>query len=264
MKALKFLIYFILFYFVICFLGFYLQEEIFFHPKPLARDFKYTFEGNFEEMFFEPEKGVLINSLYFKADSSKGVVFYIHGNSDNLNRWGNYASDFLKEGYDVFMFDYRGFGKSKGEIAEAELHEDADFLYQKLLEIYPEEKIILYGRSLGSGMAAKIAASYRPKLLILETPYYNFIDLCGYYVPFLPCKRLLKFTFRTDIWIKLVECPVYFFHGTDDGLIPYNSSLKLTSLIKNENALISIEGGNHKNLNTFPLYHEKLRMILLR
>ncbi len=241
--------------------AFMFQEKLIFRPKLLANDFVYTFNQPFEEFFLTAADGAIINGVHFKAENPKGILVYFHGNSDNLDRWGKYAEDFTKHNYDVLMMDYRGFGKSTGEQSEENFHADAELIYDYAKTLYNENQIILYGRSLGSGIATKVATNHQPKLLVLETPYYNFIEAIQKFVPFFP-DAAMDYTFRTDVWIKEVKCPIYYFHGTKDDVVPYSQGQKLAALKNNSKNLITIEGGGHKNLRKYKLYHEALKNVL--
>jgi len=202
------------------------------------------------------------------------VVLYFHGNAGSLNGWGDIAGDFIDNGYDLLIFDYR-FGKSTGKIkSEANLHNDARFIYEQLLKETPEKDIIIYGRSIGTGIATKLAAENSPKMLILETPPYSLLDLSKHYMPFIPHKWVLKYKLKTNIWITKVHCPIHIFHGTADNIVPYNASVRLLKLLENKDlpretqsdisqgVLTTIEGGNHNDLSTFLKYREKLKLLL--
>ncbi len=121
------------------------------------------------------EDGGQINAIFFKVPNSLGVVYYMKGNSKSIKGWGKFAKDFVSNGYDFFMMDYRGFGKSRGKRSQARLFNDAQFIYKWLAQSYPEDKIILYGRSWGSGIAARIASWNKPAKLILDSPYFSFL-----------------------------------------------------------------------------------------
>lgn len=237
------------------------QEHLIFYPDKLSDAHPFNFNSLFEELNIEVEKNVTLNAIHFKTTNPKGLIFYHHGNAGNLQTWGTASAIFLKLGFDVFMYDYRGYGKSKGEIKhERELHADAKFLYSYLLKQYKEEEIVLFGASLGTGIAAKLAAEKSPNKLILETPYYNFYQVAKFHYPYLPTSWLLKYKLRTDRYLKDVKCPVYLIHGTEDLIVPYESSLKLKK-IKPDAQLIAIENGSHSNLDSFDTYHSQLFRI---
>ena len=88
------------------------QEWLLFRPTKLASDHVFVFEHDFEEYNIEVGEGIALNALLFHADQARGVVYYLHGNAGSLNGWGHQANDFLENGYDFLVVDYRGYGKS--------------------------------------------------------------------------------------------------------------------------------------------------------
>ncbi len=248
-------------YVALCAILYLYQERFIFFPEVLEPDFCYTFPYPFDEIDL-PVDGARLNALHFKAKRSKGVILYLHGNAGSLRTWGEVASDFVPHGYDVFMLDYRGYGKSTGGIqSEGMLHDDVASAYAYLRQRYPETEIILYGRSLGSGLAVYLARSTHPRALILETPYYSAKELAAARFPFVP-SFLLKYSLRTDQWISQVACPIYLFHGTRDEFIPHTCSLRLAELIETEHQVFIIQGGSHNDLSQFASYQEGLARIL--
>ena len=135
-------------------------------------------------------------------------------------------------------------------------------IYKKLLNNYKESELILYGMSLGTGIATKLALENNPKLLILETPYYNFYDVSKYHYPYLPTSILLHYQFKINKWLPQIKIPIYLFHGTEDETVPYNSSERLVKLADNIK-LFTIKDGSHNNLNTFQEYHLGLEEVLM-
>ena len=247
----------------ICVVFYLLQDYFFFRPERLPSYFQYKYQFPFDEINFEMEDGGLVNAIHFKVPNSKGVIYYLKGNSRSIKGWGKFAQDFVGKGYDFFMMDYRGFGKSRGKRSEQILYSDAQYVYKWLTEQYDEEKIIIYGRSLGSGIATRIASWNTPKMLILDSPYYSFFKQIWQFGGFLfPLKWVLKYQIRTDWFIKKVTCPIFFLHGTKDRLMPYSDSINLQKLHPKHSMVYLIENGGHNNLPTFAEYHEYLYDIL--
>ena len=136
----------------LCIAVYLFQEQLIFHPEKLSDKYKFIFDTSFEEKSFKALDGSMLNALLFKVENSKGIVFYHHGNAGSLESWGQKAIDFTSRGYDVLMYDYRGYGKSTGNIKnEKMLYADATLIYKELLFDYKERDIIVYGTSLGSG-----------------------------------------------------------------------------------------------------------------
>ena len=247
---------------------YYHQEDMLFQKATLPEDYTFNFEEPFEELFLDTGEGARINALYFKTENSKGVVLYFHGRGGNLSgNWGKVSQEFTSRGYDLFVMDYRGFGKSKGKLSERALCHDADYCYNYLNNLYREDQIVVYGRSLGTGIATYVASHHDPKSLVLESPYFSILDLTPQLIPYVPrflIPPLLKYHFRTDQWIVRVDAPILIFHGTKDELVPYESSTRLLKLIKNkrDTLLISIENGTHNHLHFHPKYQNALSLIL--
>lgn len=249
-------------YLGICILFYFFQHLAFFRPERLQTSFTYKYPFPFEELNFNMEDGGVVNAIYFKVPNSRGIVFYLKGNSKSIKGWGKFARDFLSNGYDFLMIDYRGFGKSRGKRTQDKVFNDAQFIYQWLAKSYPEEKIALYGRSLGSGVAARIASWNNPRILILDSPYLSFYYNVHRYLFFIPLRWLLKYDIRTDQYLEVVKCPIHIIHGTRDKLISFSQSQKLKALYPEKIQLHPIDGGHHNNLPQFPEFHEVLYDIL--
>lgn len=242
---------------------YFVQDYLLFRPEKLPEDFQFYYEHQeFEEYNIPTRDGANINGLRFKTSQPKGVVFYLKGNSRSIKGWGKFAVDFTRHGYDVIMVDYRGFGKSTGRRSQKAIKRDMQVIYNKIREKVDEKYIILYGRSLGSGFAAKLASMNNPRMLILDAPYYSLSRVAKKFIPFMPLSLLIKFPMPTYKWLKYVECPIHIIHGTDDALIPYKTSVKLSKIKPELTTLHTVIGGGHKDLNTFPAYHQMLSQIV--
>lgn len=243
-------------------LAYFLQEKLIFKPEKLKQDFQFKYDIPFKEYFFDVEPGVCINGLHFFRDDPQGLVLYFHGNTRSIKGWGKYARDFYRYGYDVVLVDYRGFGKSTGKRSEKEMIGDMQFIYNSLAEKYTEHHLIVYGRSIGSGFATKLASENKPRYLILDAPYYNFKRVVERFLPILPVRFVLRYHLRTDKWIRYVNCHTYIIHGTKDWLIPIKHSIELQKINPRKITLIRIHGGRHNNLPSFDEYHNFIRDIL--
>lgn len=251
-------------YIVISIALFYLQDYFLFKPEKLPKDFQFYYENqDTKEYNLETRDGATINGLLFNPKGeSKGVVLYLKGNSKSIKGWGKFAVDFTRHGYNVLMVDYRGFGKSTGRRSQKAIKRDLQIIYNKIKEKTTEDRIILYGRSLGSGFAAKLASMNHPKMLVLDAPYYSLTKVTARYMPFMPLSILIKYPLPTYKWLKYVECPIHIIHGTNDKLIPYQTSVKLSKVNPKRTKLHSVIGGGHKNLNNFESYHKMIHEIL--
>ncbi len=250
-------------YLLISILLYVFQDYFMFKPEKLAKDFQFHYDNQVtEEYNVETRDGEMINGLHFKTENPKGIVFYLKGNSKSIKGWGKFAVDFTRHGYDVLMVDYRGFGKSTGRRSQKAIKRDMQVVYNKIKDKVAEKYIILYGRSLGSGFATKLASMNNPRMLILDAPYYSLSKVAKKYMPFMPLSLLLKFPMPTYKWLKYVNCPIHIIHGTDDRLIPYKTSVKLSKIKPKLTTLYTVIGGGHKNLNTFESYHKMLSEVI--
>jgi pimeloyl-ACP methyl ester carboxylesterase len=256
------IIYIIAGYSILIILVYLIQEKFIFKPEKLKQDFLYKYDVPFKELFIDVEPGVRINGLHFFVEQPHGLILYFHGNTRSIKGWSKYAKDFYRYGYDVVMVDYRGFGKSTGEKSEVNMLKDMQVVYDTLVKQYHENHMILYGRSLGSGFAAKLASENKPRYLILDAPYYSFRKAVQRFFPILPMRYVLRYQLQTDKWIRKVNCHTYILHGTKDWLIPISQSEKLQALNPRKITLIRIHGGGHNNLPSFPEYHNFMRDIL--
>lgn len=241
---------------------YFLQEKLIFSPIKLPSNYNYPFKQRHEERFYDIEPGIKLNALLFKATKSKGLIFYIHGNADNLRYWGEFADFFLKRNYDVFMYDFRGFGKSTGEIrGERNLQRDAKFLYFELLKEYDESRVIIYGFSIGTGIAARLGSNNKPKALILEAPFFNFISLVNYHKAYLPASWISKYYFRINRYLANVTVPLYIFHGTEDRKVPYYLGKRLIGINPKLN-FITVKNATHNDMQSMELYQKTMDQIL--
>lgn len=249
---------------VVSIILYFFQERFLFHPEKLPKDFVFQYENQqVEEYNLELPDGAIINGLHFKSENPIGLVYYLKGNSKSIKGWGKFAVDFTIHNYDVIMIDYRGFGKSTGKLSQESMKRDALYVYDKIKEKVKENRIIVYGRSLGTGLATKVASMNNPKALVLACPYFSMSKNAKRYLPLIPLGLVMRYRMPTYKWMKYVDCPISIIHGTNDRVIRFKSSLKLSQLKPDSAKLYPIIGGGHKDLHNFESYHRALKEILL-
>lgn len=263
-QRLKRFIAFILLIYVMINASLYLfQDRILFRPTVLEQNYQFEFAHNFEELFLETEANAVINAIHFKVEKPKGVILYFHGNQGDLQRWGKITEYFVEKQYDVFLMDYRSYGKSTGKLSEEALYKDAESMYNHLKKQYSEGGITVYGRSLGTTFAAYVASRNNPKQLILETPYCSIEDVAKKRFPLIPVTQFINYHFPTYSFINNVTCNVTILHGTSDKVVPYASGQKLYQYAsKVKTAFITIKGAGHNNLIEFESFHLTMDSIL--
>lgn len=255
LKVIKWLKICFVIYIIIGIGLYYFQEKIIFQSIALPANYTYHFKAPFKEINTQIDSGINLNIIQFYPDSNmhtKGVILYFHGNKENINHYAKYASNFTTNDYEVWMMDYPGYGKSTGSISEILLYDEALEVYRLALEKFPAYKITIYGKSLGTGIASKLASIKPCKQLILETPYYNFTSLVQHYAFMYPINVMINYKFATNLCLPKINVPITIFHGTADRVVPLSNAIKLKQLLKPTDAFNIINNGTHNNLYDFP------------
>jgi uncharacterized protein len=237
-------------------------EQQLFPGSKLDRDFHFKFPETFSELSVETNDGYKLNGLLFKAKQSRGLIFYLHGSNDALDIWGKIAPVYTDLNYDLFILDYRGYGKSESKvISESQLYSDVQTVYDKLKLTYSESKIIVLGQSVGTGPAAMLAAKNNPKKLILQAPYYSLPDWIHNVAPDVDTSKM-KYQFRTYEYLQKTKASVAIFHGDADDAVYCGSSQKLSLFFKQGDKLFILKGEGHNDFTKNKNYLEKLKEIL--
>jgi pimeloyl-ACP methyl ester carboxylesterase len=262
-KIKRWVIVLLFIYIIIGAVLYVIQDRLVFKPVALPANHVFAFKQPFKEVNLAVNKEKNLNIIKFTVADSvrKGVVLYFHGNRSNVEHYADRVADFTNNRYEVWIPDYPGFGKSTGTLTEQALYDDAMILYKMARANFGKDSIILYGRSLGSGIAAQLASIRDCKHLVLETPYYSMDRLMRNYTLIYPISWISNYHLPTNTYLKEVINPVTIFHGTDDGLVPYRHAKQLKAAHPKIN-LVTIEKGEHNNLNTFPVYTQTLNSLL--
>ena len=240
-------------------LAYFNQEKMIFHPERLPADYPFSFPAPFEEVVLDSD-GVGIHTLLFPKENSQGVILYFHGNAGSLHSWGGVNADFASIPYDLWIMDYRGFGKSEGTLSgEADLQADAQTLFDAAQQRYAGKEMILYGRSIGTGVASALAARHPPKMLILETPYFNFSAVVAELAPWAP-PALLRYRLMNNEHIRDQPFPIHLIHGDKDELISASHSERLAELGPHIH-FHTIEGAGHNNISAFARYRTLIKEL---
>ncbi len=244
---------------------YYMQDRFLFHPTVLDEGHAFHFTQPFEEHWIQLNSESKIDLIRFKPNDTshtKGSIIYFHGNLDNVERYASLTKIFTEKGYDVWMPDYPGFGKSTGKLTEDKVYEMSEQVYKLVNSRISSDSITVYGKSLGSGFAAWLASTEPVKQLILETPYYSIPDLFNSYAPIYPTGWMAKYKVPTHNYLDDTKEPVTIFHGTDDGVIFYRRAKKLRENLKPTDKYYLIEGGKHNNLFDYPVYKNAIDSLL--
>ncbi len=266
MRKILFRIFIILSILYILFCGgFYLfQEKLVFYPQKLDENYQFSFDQRYEELNIKTQDGLFLNSFLFKADSTKGVIIFLHGNAGALDTWGQLAPFYVEQNYDILFFDYRGFGKSDGKIEnQSQLFRDVQTVYDTIKAKYSEDRITIIGYSIGTGLATYLASKNNPQKLILIAPYYSLTNVIQSICPVVP-KFLIKYKLETYKYISDCSMPVTIFHGREDEVIDYENSVMLSNLLNAKDNLILIDNVGHNNILDNEMYKEKVVEVLAK
>jgi alpha-beta hydrolase superfamily lysophospholipase len=253
-------------YLMVCIFFYFFQEKLIFYPTRLKTNYQFEFRERFQEVIIPTADGKKLHGLLFQAPVSKGLVFYLHGNAGTTDSWGQMAYVYTSLKYDVFILDYRGFGKSEGDIkSQSQFYEDVQAAYNQVKQAYNEKHIIIIGFSIGSASAAWLASKNNPGMLILQAPYYSLTDLMQHISPrayaLLP-PFVFKYKFTTYQFVENIQAPIVIFHGDRDEVIYYGSSLKLKKHLKPIDELVTLTGQRHNGINENPQYIRQLQKLL--
>ena len=263
-KILKWLQVILIIYGVIGIALYYLQERFLFHPKKLDPGYVFQFNEPFEEIMIPLDKIDTIHMVkFFPGDSiPKGVVIYFHGNMENVEYYAPNAKTFTRKGYELWMPDYPGFGKSTGKLTERKMYALARQVQKLASSEFGSDSIIIYGKSLGTGIAAYVASVSDCKSLILETPYYSIPSLFSNYAFIYPTGRMSNYKIPTYKFIQDVKAPIIIFHGSSDEVIPFSNAVKLREFLKPNDVFLQIKNGKHNNLMGNSTFKSSLDSIL--
>jgi uncharacterized protein len=236
------------------------QSDMVFIHSSLDKNHKFDFQSPYVEKFIPSFDGKKQHGVLFQCNESKGIVFYLHGNAGNVSNWGDISAFYNSLGYDIFILDYRSFGKSEGQIEDEEqILKDVEIVFDQITKSYSDK--IMIGYSIGTGIAAQLASNRKAKMLILQAPYDNFLKFSSTRVPFYP-DYFKKFRFETDEAIKNIKYPIYLFHGKNDKLISIENSYRLKKNMKAPSALFVLNNQDHIGINENLEFQDKIKQLL--
>jgi hypothetical protein len=236
------------------------QESLIFLPARLAAEHRFDFGADVHESWI-PVEGARLNALHLRLPAPDGVVFYLHGNAGNLQGWFHDADLHRRANFDLFMLNYRGYGKSGGTVeSEAQLHADVRAAWAAVAPRYAGKRRVILGRSLGAALAATLAAELQPDLTVLVSPYTSAAALAAEYYPWVP-RVLLRYPLRTDAMLRRVKTPVLLIHGDLDDIIGPQHSERLLAQAPH-GRLLRVQGAGHNDLQESDIYAAGIRAAL--
>jgi len=200
-----------------------------------------------EEIVLAAADGEKLIAWHVPPRDDQPVVVYFQGNGGGLNLRGWRFRQIVAEGVGLLGLCYRGYGGSSGYPSEQGLLQDAAAAYGFATRNYPPERIVLWGESLGTGVAVALAAERPVARLVLESPFTAAVDIAAAAYPFLPVRLLMKDEFRSDRRIEKVSAPVLVLHGERDSVVPIRYGERLYGLIHAPKRFVRLAGADHND-----------------
>ncbi len=232
-----------------------IEKAITFHPERAAAGDVWRVPQGAEDVWFDGASGARLHGWFFRAGGSaaRATVVYFHGNGGNVSYVGWMGEAYARRGYDALLFDYRGYGRSEGEVSdERALYEDADAAYRYVVATRgaQPESVVLHGQSLGTTAAADLAARQRCGAVVLESGLSSAREMAGVLLPWLPgfVRGLTRNKFDSASKLGQVRCPVLVIHGDRDEVIPVAQGRALYEAAPGPKRLLVVEGAGHNDL----------------
>lgn len=232
---------------------FFYQPKMLYFPSVPSRKVAATPEViglRYESQTVMTQDGEKLDAWFVPGAEEQGVVLFFHGNAGNISHRLDSIALFHQLGLSVFIFDYRGYGRSSGRPNELGTYRDADAVWAHLTagRGYRPQDIVVFGRSLGGAVAAYTAARYRPRALILESTFTSVPDLAADLYPLLPVRWISRFRYETITHLQRVDAPVLVVHSRDDEIIPFAHGERLYAAAHSRKCALWITGGHNDGL----------------
>lgn len=205
-----------------------------------------------EEITLATESNVELTSWFARPGPDRPTVLFFHGNAGAVSHRAYRFRDMMAQGYGVFVLGYPGYGGNAGEPSEANFNEAAQIAYDYLRESGIESgDIVIYGESIGSGVAVQLAAKVPAKGLILEAPMSSAVDVAREHYPYLLAGLFLRDSYRSVDYIENIDMPLLVIHGDQDAIIPLRLGKALVDHARGPKTLVVLEGAGHNNLSQY-------------
>ena len=248
----------LLFYAVFCIIMFFMQRKLQYLPTGKLDSIENYQLTNFKTYQLITKDNIRVTAWFKKPKPKQKILLFFHGNAGNLGNRANKFKVFSENSdYGILAISYRGYAASEGKPSEAGLLIDAeaatDFLFK---QGYNNKDIILYGESLGTGIAIRHALKVKPFALILEAPYSSIANIAKRSYWYLPVDLLLKDRFDSYKYVSKITAPIIIFHGNKDRIVPYAEGKLLYSYINSRKKFITIENAGHIEFDNYMLIKE--------
>ncbi len=215
------------------------EEEILRTPESLGLEF--------ENVNIETEGDIYIKGWYIPAADQKGVVLFCHSNYGNISYYLDAVFFINSLGFSTFIFDYQGYGKSRGRPSEEGTYADvrASWNYLRYKRNIPAENIIVWGRSLGAAIATDLVFDHTPRAMILESGFSSFPTVAKDYFPYVPVQLIARYDYNNLEKIKHADCPVMVVHSRDDEIIDFYHGQQIFKAANPPKRFLEISGSHN-------------------
>ena len=225
------------------------QDQLIYYPN-MGREIATTPAAHgvpYDDFTISTDDGEKLNVWWIPAANPRGAVALFHGNAGNISHRVDYALMFREIGYSTLLVEYRGYGKSSGRPSEEGMYRDADAAWRWLTQSrgIPEKNVVLFGESLGGGVASRLAAHHAPKALVLASTFTSAADLGAEIYGFLPVRLISRFKYATIDRLREVRSPVLVLHSPDDEIIPYSHGRRLYEAANEPKAFVDLSGSHN-------------------
>jgi len=228
------------------------EDRIIYHPYKYPEGIwnPSSINVQVEDIFFQAKDGTKLHGWYIPSANAKATLLWFHGNAGNLTHRLENIQQLQPLNINIFIFDYRGYGKSEGKPSEAGIYQDSQAAYDFLIQeknVVPAENLFLFGRSLGGICAVEVASGNEATGLILESVFTSAKDMAGQVFPLLPIGWVIRSKFSAIEKVPDLKLPKLFLHGTKDEIVPYKLGRKLYSSAADPKEFYDIKGAGHND-----------------
>lgn len=228
-----------------------LERRMIFHPSTTIERTPRHAGLEYEDLFFNAADGVRLNGWFIPHREARSTLVWFHGNAGNIgHRVDNIKLLHDRVKVNIFIFDYRGYGRSEGAPSEAGTYLDGEAVLALMGKKLGEDgarRIVLFGRSLGAAVATEMATRFPPQSLILESPFVSIAAMARLYFPLLPIGPLLLTRYDVEATIQKVKVPVLVLHGDRDTVVPFEHGKQVFAAAPEPKTFFTIAGADHND-----------------
>ncbi len=235
-------------YVILVALVFVLQPRMIYFPDTVIATTPRAYGLQYEDVRIRTEDGETLGAWWIPAPQAKGTVLLFHGNAGNVSHRIDYAKMFHGLGYSTLLVDYRGFGTSTGSASEEGTYRDAAASWRWLIETRgaKPETIVIFGESLGGGIATWLAVQHNPRALMLASTFTSVTDLASQLYPFLPVRLISRYRYESLDRVAKLNVPIFIAHSPQDEIIPYAHGRRLFEAAREPKTFLEMRGGHNE------------------